>query len=559
MARVTSRKSTLSVVKELTESDPTQVGVYDPAATWQTLEPNDIGDYAPTLTKTPRNPMIRDRLKRKPLITDLDSPVSFEGDLTRTHFETFINGFMYASDSAQPTLTLNTTNTLTNSAQLEVNEDVSGTGLALNSNFLIKLSGFKNPANNGIKYVTGIVGTTGLSIDASTPLALEPLGGTEAFPQSLSYGKVEYVGLRLPVNETRTTTDNLTKMRVTVEDADATSARITFHDLSGQFWTRPEYGLEVGAIIYVGETDHRFIAGNGANNYGFARIKEIYDNPDNLSPDPAAGHSLNWIVVDLLDQTWSNSNETNNNGDDDVWVYLGKHVKNQDCGSTRFLERSFTFEMNYPKLLSGNAGYEYAKGNYGNTLALNLPLKDKSMVAFGFIGTTTDKITGTRITEAASALDPEFTKGFAFPASKVKFKLLAEDETDVSTYFKDFTLTINNNISREDTQCTLGPTFLNIGSLDVTIDTSVVFTDKLVTDAIRDGDSLQFALTAKNDEYTIAMHMPSLELDGGGKNFPLEESITVNITGMAYKEDTYDTAISITRFAYTPTPLLTSL
>ena len=49
---------------------------------WRLLEPNSIADFGATISTVARDPISRDRQRRKGSITDLDSAVGLESDLT---------------------------------------------------------------------------------------------------------------------------------------------------------------------------------------------------------------------------------------------------------------------------------------------------------------------------------------------------------------------------------------------------------------------------------------------------------------------------------------------
>src|SRR5687767_11224840 len=90
MGRVLTNATTLQVATE------SALGV-QPTSGWKTVEPTTIGKYGPTLTKLTREPISENRQRRKGALTDLDSSVEFEADLTYDHFKMFIEGLMFAT------------------------------------------------------------------------------------------------------------------------------------------------------------------------------------------------------------------------------------------------------------------------------------------------------------------------------------------------------------------------------------------------------------------------------------------------------------------------------
>ena len=91
MGRVLTNNTAIAVAVETT------LGVVDGSSVWAYSEPNTIGQFGATITKVARNPISRNRQRRKGIVTDLDSAVDFEGDLTTSLFDQFIEGFMFAN------------------------------------------------------------------------------------------------------------------------------------------------------------------------------------------------------------------------------------------------------------------------------------------------------------------------------------------------------------------------------------------------------------------------------------------------------------------------------
>jgi acetyl-CoA carboxylase carboxyl transferase subunit alpha len=61
-----------------------------PGTSWVQLEPNDITSFGATISKVARNPISARRDRRKGVVTDLDSAVEFEADLTASAFTDFV-------------------------------------------------------------------------------------------------------------------------------------------------------------------------------------------------------------------------------------------------------------------------------------------------------------------------------------------------------------------------------------------------------------------------------------------------------------------------------------
>lgn len=90
MGRVTTNSLALAAARE------SSLGTLPGSPVWRLLEPNTINNFGSTITKVARNPISQSRQRRKGIITDLDSAVEFEADLTLSVFRDYMEGFCFA-------------------------------------------------------------------------------------------------------------------------------------------------------------------------------------------------------------------------------------------------------------------------------------------------------------------------------------------------------------------------------------------------------------------------------------------------------------------------------
>lgn len=492
MGRVLTNNTTLAVAEEET------LGNLPTSPDWFLLEPNSIGAFGADITTVARSPISRNRQRRKGTITDLDSSVEWEGDLTVSHFDRFAEGFIFAN------------------FQGEVDRDPSAvtataytvdTGSILPVQSLVRGVGFGIAGNNGIKVVDGSPTATSITASGLTAEATPP-----------DEARVEVVGLQ-------GTSGDLT--------IDVTGGVITLGSTALDFTTFP---MQVGQFIHVGGTAdaNRFVDGS-VNNSGFVRVVSI---------------ATNAVVIDKATNTFVTDAGAGKN----VQVFFGRFLKNVPTNDANFLERSFQFEAEYPGLAPDNVAsrYEYARGNYCNTMAINMPLTDKATVNFAFVGTDTTPPTDTRATDAASASDPIRTGAYNTTADCVRLRITELDETGITTDFKSMTITFNNNVSPEKVLCNLGARFMNFGNFEVDVEAELVFTNEEVPDAIRNNTSLAMDFGVRNDDGVIMFDIPSMTLGGGDKNFPVNESVLINVTGEAFQDPTTNNSIGISVFPFVP-------
>ena len=248
-------------------------------------------------------------------------------------------------------------------------------------------------------------------------------------------------------------------------------------------------------------------------------------------------------------QQWA----TETNTAQTVDFYVGRLVQNVPTDDPLFLERSFQFEVAYPNLANPSGDeYEYSRGNYCNTLALNFPLSDKATMSPAFVGVDTDPPTGTRKTGADTPISPTRTTAFNTTQDCVRLRITELDETGLTTDFKSLTATISNEVNPEKVLCLLGARFMNYGNISVTLETQVLFTDSRVVSAIRDNTTVSMDFALRNDDGAFYVDIPSMTLGGGGKDFPVNETVLINLTGNTFIDPLLGTSMNITVFPFIP-------
>lgn len=485
---------------------------------WKLTEPNSIGTLGAAITTVPRDPISDRRQRRKGAVTDLDSSVEFEADLTFDSFEDFIEGWVFAtsingdlvnrgSNIQNGQYLIETPFTAAQAAKL-----IQGSGFAT----LLAASGYVTAANNGLKAISSAPGLRGATI------AVAGLTDETAADNSI----LKLAGVR---------GDDLTwdwtgasKTAVLTSAADITD----FAAL----------GLTPGQVVHIGSKDSSGVIQNAFENavaddmFGYARVRSIsagtvtFDKVDTaLQFDDASAPA----ILDLM---------------------FGRFFRNVPVGDSEFIERSFQFEAAWINLEDPGPGdeYEYALGNFCNTLAFNLPLVDKATATFGFIGTDTDVPTGTRKLGAATQRQPAGTGAFNTSNDIARLRITEADEDGLTTDFKSLTFTLNNNVSPEKVLGTLGAKFMNAGNFDVDIEAQLLFTNSGVVRAIRDNETLTMDFVIKNDDGGIAVDIPAMTLGGGDKELPVDESVLINTTALAFEDPTLGTSIGISEVPFVP-------
>lgn len=493
MGRVLTNNTSLAVAIE------EALGILPAQPAWELLEPNSIGTFGATISTTARSPISRNRQRRKGTITDLDSAVDFDADLTATHFDNFAEGFVFATYLGE----VDRPSTAVTATVFTVE-----TGTVLPVQSLVRGVNFGTDGNNGLHLVNGVPSATEIPAATLTLEAAAPAGA-----------RVEVVGLQGATGD------------LTITEA---AGVITLGSTVLDFTTFP---MQVGQFVHVGDeaSINRFVDAPSTNNSGYGRIVSI---------------AANAIVLDKVSETFV----TDAGAAKEIRIFFGRFLKNLPTDDANFLERSFQFEMEYPGLATNgtDSKFAYAKGNFCNTMAITAPLADKATVAFAFIGTDTLPPTDTRATNADAAIEPKHTSAYNTTTDCARMRITKVDETGLSTDFKSLAITLNNNVSPEKVLCNLGAKYMNYGNFEVNIEAQLVFTESAVVDAIRANETVSMELALRNEDSVLFFDIPSMTLGGGDVEYPVNESVLINVTSEAFQDAITGNSIGISVFPYAP-------
>ena len=490
--------------------------------TWTLLEPNGINAFGSKITTTARDPISRLRQRRKGAVTDLDSDIEFEHDMTMAVVRDFIEGFCFASAVNKEVTRLSATaaettgDTFTGMTAL-----TAGQAAKLAADTLVWVKGGVS-ANDGLKSVA----TDAAATDTS-------LAVNENLTDDTSAYTISFAGYRVAAAATSTWTWDATNKIGTLASAGVGTALQARGLTVGQT-------AHIGSIASAGGAVQNAYENAAANDmYGYARVKSI--SADAVVFDKVAA---------ALQYTDATSPAT------DVDVVFGEFIRNVAVGSSDYLERSFQFELESPNLGTGGASqYEYSKGNYCNTMKLSLPLTDKATITFGFTGTDTDVPTATQKTGADSAASPDETAALSTTSDIARLRILGTDEAGLSTDFKSLDITLNNNVSPEKVLGTLGAKYMNTGNFEVDLDSKLLFTNPDVVAAIRNNETVGIETIVHNDDGVVAFDFPSQTLGDGARDFPVNESVQITVKGESFNDAVLGTSIGVSLF---PLPLTTS-
>lgn len=128
---------------------------------WYELEPNSYADFGGDLTTMARAPINASRQRKKGTPVDLDATGAFNQDFTQNNFTRLLQGFFFADIREKATTKpMNSPAIAITGAVAASDTYTAAAGLAkFRVGALVKVSGFTNAVNNGVKRITAVSGT----------------------------------------------------------------------------------------------------------------------------------------------------------------------------------------------------------------------------------------------------------------------------------------------------------------------------------------------------------------------------------------------------------------
>lgn len=526
MARVLTNNTALAFARQ------TSRGVLGGSPVWESLEPNSIGKFGPEIATTPRNPISKNRQRRKGTITDLDSAFDYEADLTIDLITKFMPNFLMSSPT-NADLTFRGAPATSGGYTIPAATAAQGAKIrytAAGPITLVYARGYAITGNNGLKPVSADTATSGVLIAVAGNAAETPPTNAE----------VSVAGIRAESGD----------LAVAVSGGIATLT--SGHGSSVTPIDFTTLGLTVGQRMHVGglTTTNRFYGVGPVVSYGSGRIRTI-----------AAGT----VTLDKIDATLIASDGTADGAggaEKVVDLLYGRFYRNVAVDHASFLEQYLQVEAEYPNLyetdpVSGVAqpnGYEYSLDNLANQLELNMPGQDKATATIGFIGTDTPAIVdgASRKTNASTPIAPLFTEAINTSAAFLRLRIADVDDTGLTSDFKDVKVTINNNVSPEKVLGLLGARYMNTGNFEIDVEATALFTNAQIPARIRANTTVSMDWLLSNADGAAHFDIPSMTMGSDGKDFPENESVKIALKCEAFGDSFFGSSLGVSLFPVYP-------
>jgi hypothetical protein len=173
-------------------------------------------------------------------------------------------------------------------------------------------------------------------------------------------------------------------------------------------------------------------------------------------------------------------------------------------------------------------------------------------VDYKFVGTVANPATATRAANASSALVHTMPTAFGTSSDVARLRIVNVDDSGLSTDFRSFKLKLNNSVSPDKVIGNLGAKYMNTGNIEVSFDSTLIFTEPAVLAAIRENRTVTLDFMLKNMDAGFMVDLPSLTLGDGDLDFPPNKSVDLKASGDTFEDDTYHTSMTVSMFPFTP-------
>jgi hypothetical protein len=445
---------------------------------WRPLEPNSYSDFGGGITTLARRPINASRQRKKGVVTDLDAGGGFQTDLTQANLQDILQGYFFAdlrTKAELPVAVVDGTG--------EDYEPTSG-GDGYDANDLLFAKDFDDAANNGLKTVVSGAAASVVVVEDLVTAAAQT-GTISKVGHNFATGDAEIdASGTLPF--LKTTTKNLTELDI----------------LPGEW-------------IYIGgdATLHNF-SDNAVNN-GFKRVRSV---------------AANAMYFDKSESTMV----TDDGATEDIQIFFGRVLKNES-DQTLIKRRSYQLErtLGAPDDASpAEIQAEYVVGAVPGECSFQINSADKVTAELSFQGADVEQIDGP--TSLKGGTRPALTEEDAFNTSSdfARIKMAQVSDTDEAptalfAYLMDLTLTINNNISRNNAVGVLGAFDVTAGLFEVGGSLTAYFADTDSVAAVRNNADITIDAHLVKDNKGISFDIPLITLGDGKPNVEQDAAITL--------------------------------
>ena len=493
------------------------IGVLPTTPIWDAGEPNSYGDFGGSVTTVARNPINSGRQRKKGVVTDIEAQASFEVDLTQESHEKLLPGLFFAayrkkSDIENLTADTEITDVVNSTSTYAV--AASGTDFVVND--LLFAAGFTTAANNGLKNVASSTATTVVVDETLTDEGAPPLGA------KLTVVGHEHASASVDVDVSTGPLPRLLRV----------SGAKDFTD----------FGLIPGEFIFVGGDAAGKKFATAANN-GYARVRSVQATYIELDKSSAT----------MVDETGTGLT---------IQMFFGQVIKNELGGTiartTYQLERQLGAEDSD---LATQIQSEYVVGAIMNEMTVTIPSAEKITAEMGFTANSHETYSGA--TGVKTGTRPTLVSGDAFntssDVSRIRMSNVSSTDsfpTALYAFVMDMSITINNNLTRNQAIGTVGAFDHTVGMFEVGGELTAYFGNIDAINAVQNNNDVTVDVIVAKNNAGYVIDIPLITLSGGLAQVEANEAIKLPLTTEAAEAtdvvSTMTHTLMIVKFRYLP-------
>jgi hypothetical protein len=237
-------------------------------------------------------------------------------------------------------------------------------------------------------------------------------------------------------------------------------------------------------------------------------------------------------------------------------IYWGRWLRNVAIDNADYLESSYQLELSLPgAAAAGATAYKYMQGAYVDQFEINAPLASLITSTITFCGARGTDPGTARATGASTATPPLQQQAWNTTSQLLRKPAIYDPgnaEAVVSNAVMSWKLLLNNNVSPQKQQGTLGAQSEIVGKCIVGLDLEVFYVQTDVELAIGDNRTLMFDVGLRNGDGGLLFDIPSFMLDEGDLKFPANGPVTLSPKVEAFRDGTYSYTLGMSIFPYLP-------
>jgi hypothetical protein len=462
-------------------SRETSNGVLAEPAIFREREPNSFDDFGTEYTLLARRPFSASRQRKKGGQVDQDSDGGWNEDFTQRGMNDTMEAFFFAAMRRKPT-------TFATAAVSASDDFTVASSVGFTVDTLVLASGYRR--NNGLHLVNAITDATHVSVT------------TALVDEATTKGRLEVVGHQFPAGD----------MSLSLVGG---VARLT-----SASYNMTTFGLIPGEWVFVGDdgvTLHFDTTPGFYARIGVEGVTEDYIEFDKTTRAiPEAGDA---------------------GADKTIRLFFGYLVKNEDDPDL-IVKHTHTVERTLGKDANGYMS-EVLSGFVLNEMTWNSPLSDKVNIDVTGVAMRGEKRKGdvgplTRL-GANTIVKAEGDDLFNTSSNVFRLRLSILDQetlnpTPLFARVTDWNASINNNVSVNKAQGTMGGFDTTAGNFDLDAEFTAYFTTMDAAEAIEDNADVTFDAIYSKQNAAVIMDIPLVATGGGRLNVEMDAAIMLPLT-----------------------------